>query len=83
MKFKQDFASRFRILKGGKISLVVSALLVGNLMVSDASANSTNHYYGKPLISNELVVDYNISFTWQGLNDANLSKEQGLLNQVV
>ncbi len=29
MKFKSDFSSRFRILKGGKISLMVSALLGG------------------------------------------------------
>ncbi|MGM0623449.1 MAG: hypothetical protein ACQESH_05440, partial [Campylobacterota bacterium] len=38
-RFKSDFSSRFRILKGGKISLVVSALLVSSsLVVSDANA---------------------------------------------
>jgi uncharacterized delta-60 repeat protein len=73
MRYIPEFGSRFRILKGGKISLVVSALLVGNLMVSEVSANSTNNYYGKPLISSEGVVDYNTSFTWQSFNDANLS----------
>ena len=28
-KFNHDFGSRFRILKGGKISLVVSAMVAG------------------------------------------------------
>lgn len=32
MKYTPDFNSRFRILKGGKISLVVSALLAGSTM---------------------------------------------------
>lgn len=32
MKYTPDFSSRFRILKGGKISLVVSALLAGSTM---------------------------------------------------
>lgn len=32
MRYAPDFSSRFRILKGGKISLVVSALLVGSSM---------------------------------------------------
>ncbi|MGE4463271.1 MAG: filamentous hemagglutinin N-terminal domain-containing protein, partial [Arcobacter sp.] len=36
MKFKSDFSSRFRILKGGKISLMVSALL-GSVTLSVAS----------------------------------------------
>jgi filamentous hemagglutinin family protein len=32
MKYTPDFCSRFRILKGGKISLVVSALIAGSTM---------------------------------------------------
>lgn len=32
MKYSPDFSSRFRILKGGKISLVVSALIAGSTM---------------------------------------------------
>lgn len=32
MKYTPDFSSRFRILKGGKISLVVSALVAGSTM---------------------------------------------------
>jgi filamentous hemagglutinin family protein len=32
MKYTPDFSSRFRILKGGKISLVVSALIAGSTM---------------------------------------------------
>jgi filamentous hemagglutinin family protein len=39
MKFKSDFSSRFRILKGGKISLMVSALL-GSVTLSVASPTS-------------------------------------------
>lgn len=34
MKNTCDFKSRFRILKGGKISLVVSALLVSSTMMT-------------------------------------------------
>lgn len=34
MRYTPDFSSRFRILKGGKISLVVSALLVGTTILS-------------------------------------------------
>lgn len=34
MRYTPDFSSRFRILKGGKISLVVSALLVGSTILS-------------------------------------------------
>ncbi len=42
MRYIPEFGSRFRILKGGKISLVVSALLVGNLMVSEVEAAQDN-----------------------------------------
>lgn len=39
LKFNPDYKSRFRILKGGKISLVVSALLVSSsVMVTNANA---------------------------------------------
>jgi outer membrane autotransporter protein len=42
MKNSVDYKSRFRILKGGKISLVVSALLVGSIIsVSEAVEIST------------------------------------------
>ena len=37
---KFDFKSRFRILKGGKVSLVVSAMLVGGLVnISNAASD--------------------------------------------
>ncbi|ABB44287.1 hypothetical protein Suden_1009 [Sulfurimonas denitrificans DSM 1251] len=36
MKYNPDFSSRFRILKGGKISLVVSAL-IGSITILSAS----------------------------------------------
>lgn len=39
MKNTSDYKSRFRILKGGKISLVVSALLVGAGLVSTTEAD--------------------------------------------
>lgn len=35
-RFNCDFSSRFRILKGGKISLVVSALL-GSVVIANAA----------------------------------------------
>ena len=35
-KFNHDFNSRFRILKGGKISLVVSAIL-GSVIIASAA----------------------------------------------
>ncbi|MGB5918697.1 autotransporter domain-containing protein [Arcobacter sp.] len=42
MKNSIDYKSRFRILKGGKISLVVSALLLGSVIsLSDAATIST------------------------------------------
>lgn len=34
MKYNQDYSSRFRILKGGRISLVVSALLVSSSLLA-------------------------------------------------
>ncbi|MBV5320301.1 MAG: autotransporter domain-containing protein [Sulfuricurvum sp.] len=41
MKYTPDYSSRFRILKGGKISLVVSALLVSSsAIVGDANAQN-------------------------------------------
>ncbi len=36
MKYSPDYSSRFRILKGGKISLVVSALIASVSMVQAA-----------------------------------------------
>lgn len=41
MKFNQDYKSRFRILKGGKISLVVSSLLGGMTMSFAAPSGGT------------------------------------------
>ena len=41
MKFKNEYSSRFRILKGGKISLVVSALLGGATMSFAAPTDGT------------------------------------------
>lgn len=40
---KFDFKSRFRILKGGKVSLVVSAMLVGGLVnIANAALTDTH-----------------------------------------
>ena len=41
VKFNHDFSSRFRILKGGKISLVVSALLVGSNISAGTLTNTS------------------------------------------
>jgi filamentous hemagglutinin family protein len=41
MKYTPDFSSRFRILKGGKISLVVSALLGGSVIAHAAPSGGT------------------------------------------
>lgn len=41
MKYTPDFSSRFRILKGGKISLVVSALVAGSTMSFASPAGGT------------------------------------------
>jgi uncharacterized repeat protein (TIGR02543 family) len=38
VKFNHDFSSRFRILKGGKISLVVSAMLLGSTVLYAATS---------------------------------------------
>lgn len=44
-KLNPDYKSRFRILKGGKISLVVSALVVGSLTsTAQATPPPTNYY---------------------------------------
>ncbi len=40
MKPNNEFKSRFRILKGGKISLVVSALLVGGALITPTVSNA-------------------------------------------
>lgn len=41
MRYAPDFSSRFRILKGGKISLVVSALLAGSTMTFASPTGGT------------------------------------------
>ena len=51
MKILIDFSSRFRILKGGKISLMVSALALGSL-VNIANAETIPVSTGNQLISN-------------------------------
>lgn len=51
MKFNHDFSSRFRILKGGKISLVVSALLAGLSISAVAAPTGGNVTSGTATIS--------------------------------
>ena len=50
MKFNQDYKSRFRILKGGKISLVISTLL-GSITLSFASPSGGTVTSGNASIS--------------------------------
>ena len=50
MKFNQDYKSRFRILKGGKISLVISTLL-GSITLSFASPSGGTVTSGNAAIS--------------------------------
>jgi uncharacterized protein with beta-barrel porin domain len=38
--FKRDYTSRFKILKGGKISLMVSALLIGSSVFADTTVST-------------------------------------------
>ena len=49
-RFNCDFSSRFRILKGGKFSLVVSALL-GSAIIASASPTGGNVTSGSANIS--------------------------------
>lgn len=50
IKFNHDFSSRFRILKGGKISLVVSAML-GSAIIASASPTQGVLTSGTAIIS--------------------------------
>ena len=52
MKNSVDYRSRFRILKGGKISLVVSALLVGSSLVGTngyAASGNIGQFFSSPV----------------------------------
>lgn len=75
MKFKSDFKSRFRILKGGKISLVVSALL-GSCVMSFAAPSGGVVTSGSATISQSgTVTNINQStqkatINWQGFSIA-------------
>ena len=75
MRFKPDYSSRFRILKGGKISLVVSALL-GSVTLSFAapsggivtSGSATINQSGK--VTNINQSTQKASINWQKFNVA-------------
>ena len=73
MKFKPDFQSRFRILKGGKISLVVSALL-GSVTLSFAAPTGGVVTSGNATISqNGTVTNINQSTQKATINWQNFS----------
>lgn len=71
MKYTPDYSCRFRILKGGKISLVVSALLVGSsIVITNGNAatfsidNNTSQQYislGDPTNTINVTGDLNVS----------------------
>lgn len=74
-KFNHDFCSRFRILKGGKISLVVSALLGSAIIASAAptggvvtSGNATISQSGN--VTNINQSTQKASINWQGFSIA-------------
>jgi uncharacterized protein with beta-barrel porin domain len=55
MKYTPEYSSRFRILKGGKISLVVSALLVSSSMVGP-SANAADLVAGVTMLTEDTTL---------------------------
>ena len=63
MKNTPDYKSRFRILKGGKISLVVSALLVGGIV---NIAQATDYTIGTGTVSQYFNVDEDKNITVSG-----------------
>ncbi|WP_295055579.1 filamentous hemagglutinin N-terminal domain-containing protein [Sulfuricurvum sp.] len=68
MKYTPDFSSRFRILKGGKISLVVSALIAGSTM-SFASPTSGQVTSGSAsIIQNGSITTINQSSNKASIN---------------
>ncbi|EQB39620.1 hypothetical protein M947_06400 [Sulfurimonas hongkongensis] len=69
MKLNQDYKSRFKILKGGKISLVISTL-VGVVTLSFAAPN------GESVVSGGIVVDRDIANT----TNINQSSNRGIIN---
>ncbi|MCT7406699.1 beta strand repeat-containing protein [Aliarcobacter cryaerophilus] len=76
MYLKQDFSSRFRILKGGKISLVVSAIL-GSVIVANASPSGGTVVSGTATINqsgnttNINQSSQKASINWQNFSIAN------------
>ncbi len=73
IKFNHDFSSRFRILKGGKVSLVVSAL-VGSAIIASAAPTGGTVTSGNATISQSgNVTNINqstqkASINWQGFS---------------
>ena|GEM_PF-1794333 len=72
-KFNHDFSSRFRILKGGKISLVVSALLGSAIIASAAPTGGTVTSGTANISQNGNVTNINqstqkASINWQGFS---------------
>ncbi|MDX9900250.1 MAG: GLUG motif-containing protein, partial [Aliarcobacter sp.] len=73
IKFNHDFSSRFRILKGGKVSLVVSAL-VGSAIIASAAPTGGTVTSGNATISQTgNVTNINqstqkASINWQGFS---------------
>ena len=59
MKLRPDYKSRFRILKGGKISLVVSALLAGATISFAAPTGGTVISGGATIKQNGTVTNIN------------------------
>jgi filamentous hemagglutinin family protein len=68
-RFNCDFSSRFRILKGGKISLVVSALL-GSVTLSVAAPS------GESVVSGSVAIDRSIANT----TNINQSTHKSIIN---
>lgn len=73
LKRKHDYSSRFRILKGGKISLVVSALL-GSVVIANAAPSGGTVSSGTATISqNGNITNINqssnkASINWQSFS---------------
>lgn len=57
MKYTPDFSSRFRILKGGKISLVVSTLIVSSAILLPTSVKATTLYVTSPFTGSYTLPD--------------------------
>ncbi len=72
-RFNCDFSSRFRILKGGKISLVVSALLGSAIIASAAPTGGTVTSGDATIIQSGNITNVNqttnkASINWQNFN---------------